>query len=74
MTSGNLSAVPDKSVFLEQLLKKLDENEDEYLPAVELYTRIYGPVTNNSTTHPVYGVIQGAGDEGGDFIFVRKKQ
>lgn len=73
MTSGNLSEVPDKSIFLQQLLKKLTDNEDEYLPALTLYTRIYEPITNNSTTHPVYGVIQGAGDGGGDFIFVRRK-
>ncbi len=74
MTSGNLSEVPDKSIFLEQLLKKLADNEDEYLPALTLYTRIYEPITNNSATHPVYGIIQGAGDGGGDFIFERRKK
>lgn len=74
MTSGNLSQVPDKSIFLQQLLKKLSENQDEFLPAVTLYTRMYEPITNNSTTLPVYGVIQGAGDEGGDFIFERRKK
>lgn len=74
MTSGNLSEVPDKSIFLQQLLKKLGDNEDEYLPALTLYTRIYEPITNNSATHPVYGIIQGAGDEGGDFIFEKRKK
>ncbi len=74
MTSGNLSQVPDKSIFLQQLLKKLSDNEDDYLPAITLYTRMYEPITNNSATHPVYGVIQGAGDEGGDFIFERRKK
>lgn len=74
MTSGNLSQVPDKSVFLQQLIKKLNDNQDEYLPAVTLFTRIYEPITNNSATVPVYGIIQGAGDEGGDFIFERRNK
>ena len=73
MTSGNLSAVPDKSVFIQQLLKKLGENEDDYLPAQQLFTRIYEPIVNNAATNPVYGIIQGAGDGGGDFIFTRRK-
>ena len=64
MTSGNLSEVPDKSVFIDQLLKKLNENEDDYLPSQKLFTRIYEPVSNNAT-EPQFGVIQGAGDEGG---------
>ena len=74
MTSGNLSTVPDKSIFLQQLIKKLSDNQDEYLPAITLFTRMYEPITNNSLTLPVYGVIQGAGDEGGDFIFERRKK
>jgi len=73
MTSGNLSEVPDKSIFLQQLIKKLEDNQDDFLPAITLFTRMYEPITNNSSTNPVYGVIQGAGDEGGDFIFERRK-
>ncbi len=72
MTSGNLSAVPDKSIFIQQLLKKLSDNTDEYLPAQQLFTRIYEPIVNNAATNPVYGIIQGAGDGGGDFIFIRR--
>jgi hypothetical protein len=74
LTSGNLSEVPDRSVFMEQILKNLNENEEEYLPAQRLFIRIYEPVTNNSSGDPKFGVIQGAGDEGGDFIFIRKKK
>ena len=74
MTSGNLSAVPDKSIFIQQLLKKLEDNQDEFLPAQQLFTRIYEPIVNNASTNPVYGVIQGAGDGGGDFIFVKRKK
>ncbi len=73
MTSGNLSAVPDKSIFIQQLLQKLGDNEEEFLPAQQLFARIYEPIINNASTSPVYGVIQGAGDGGGDFIFVKKE-
>ena len=72
MTSGNLSAVPDKSIFIQQLLKKLGDNEEDYLPAQQLFSRIYEPVINNAAANPVYGVIQGAGDGGGDFIFIKR--
>ena len=74
MTSGNLSAVPDKSIFIQQLLKKLGDNQDDYLPAQQLFTRIYEPIVNNAATNPVYGIIQGAGDGGGDFIFIRRNR
>jgi hypothetical protein len=74
MTSGNLSVVPDKSFFIEFLIKVLSENDVDYLPAGTLYTRLYEPVMNNSSTVPQFGVIQGAGDEGGDFIFIKKSQ
>ncbi len=74
MTSGNLSQVPDKSIFLALLIKKLNDNPDDYMPAITLFTRMYEPITNNSATNPVYGIIQGAGDEGGDYIFERRKK
>lgn len=74
ITSGNLTEVPDKSLFISQLLKKLNDNEDDFLPAQKLFTRIYEPVINNSSTIPKFGVIQGAGDEGGDFIFIKRQK
>jgi hypothetical protein len=72
MTSGNLSEVPDESYFIRYLLKSLDENEQVFMTSTSLFSRIFDPVTNNTTTSPQYGVIQGAGDEGGDFIFFKK--
>jgi hypothetical protein len=72
LTSGNLSEVPDKSVFLKFLLKTLNENNDVFLPASALFSRIYEPVINNAVTTPRFGVVQGTGDEGGDFVFIRK--
>jgi formylglycine-generating enzyme required for sulfatase activity len=80
MTSGALTTVPDRSVFVEYLLKRLGENREPYLPAADLFSQLRTPVINNSPRQPDgsiptprYGVIQEAGDEGGDFIFVRRE-
>lgn len=72
LTSGNLTTVPDKSIFIEFLIKKLDDNNDVFLHSRALYTRMYEPISNNTTTHPQHGVIQDVGDDGGDFIFIKK--
>jgi hypothetical protein len=72
MTSGTLEEVPDRSVFLEYLLKRLLENEKKYIPASELFSSFREAVLNNSPNVPQYGVIQDTGDEGGDFIFIRR--
>jgi hypothetical protein len=72
MTSGYLGLVPDKSIFIDQLMKKLRENEDWYVTGKTLFTRIYEPVSHNADHEPQYGVILGVGDEGGDFVFIRK--
>jgi hypothetical protein len=73
ITSGNLTEVPDQSFFIKILLKVLEDNNQDYLPASSLFSRIYEPILNNSPTVPQFGVIQGAGDEGGDFIFIKKQ-
>jgi len=72
MTSGTLEEVPDRSVFLEFLLKRLQVNEKKYLPASELFNSFREAVLNNSPNIPQYGVIQDTGDEGGEFIFIRR--
>ncbi len=72
LTSGNLTEVPDQSVFLKFLIKELEENQDPFLSASALYTRIYEPILNNTPSTPQFGTIQGAGDEGGDFFFIKK--
>lgn len=73
ISSGTLSTVPDKSVFFKYLSKYLEENDTKYLPSTELFTSIRKSVLNNSLTVPQDGVIMGAGDEGGDFIFISNK-
>jgi hypothetical protein len=71
LTSGTLSEVPDKSVFIEYLIKRLDKNTKKYLPSEQLYSSLREAVMNNSNNIPQYGTIQNVGDEGGDFIFIR---
>lgn len=73
ITSGTLTEVPEKSVFIDYLIKRLQENDDKYLPAQQLFIRFSDAVINNSPLHqiPQYGNIRQTGDEGGDFIFIK---
>ncbi|HKX27545.1 MAG TPA: hypothetical protein VJ302_07630 [Blastocatellia bacterium] len=80
MTSGTLTTVPDRSVFVEYLLRRLRENTEDWLPALELFSKLRLPVINNSPAQrdgsrptPRYGTIFEVGDEGGDFIFMRRR-
>jgi hypothetical protein len=73
ITSGTLTTVPDNSVFVEYFLKRLSQNTDPFLPAQQLFNNLRLAVINNSATVPQEGVIAETGDEGGDFIFLRKK-
>lgn len=72
MTSGSLSEVPDRSVFLEYLIKRLTENSKPFLSSEELFYSLKTAVINNSPNIPQFGEILNTGDEGGDFIFIRK--
>ncbi|MCB2195854.1 MAG: caspase family protein [Bacteroidetes bacterium] len=72
MTSGSLKEVPDKSVFLLYLNKRLQENTRPYISAEELFSSFKNAVLNNSPNTPLYGEIKDTGDEGGDFIFVKR--
>ena len=77
MTSGTKNdKVPDKSVFIEYLIQKLEANQEKYWQADQLYQSLKSKVSYNTPDNqvPAYGVIQETGDEGGlgDFILVRK--
>ncbi len=74
ITSGSLKTVPDRSVFLEYLLKRLKENRETYLDTQKLFSLLRDAVINNSPTNqtPLYGAIAEVGDEGGDFIFIKR--
>ena len=71
MTSGTLNTVPDKSRFMEFLYKRLQENENKFLTSRQLFTQIETAIINNTNNIPQFGTIQNAGDEGGDFIFIK---
>ncbi len=72
MTSGANETVPDKSVFMEYLVKRLEQNQERYLTAERLFSQIKTAVVNNGGTTPLHRAINAAGDEGGDFVFVRR--
>jgi hypothetical protein len=72
MTSGTLTEVADKSVFLEYLTGRLAANTEKYLTAGDLFNSLQKAVINNSDVVPQYGTMQKVGDQGGDFIFIRK--
>ncbi len=72
MTSGTLTEVPDRSAFLKYLTKRLADNVEKYLPSAELFSSFRRAVINNSDVIPQYGTMQKVGDEGGDFIFIRR--
>lgn len=72
ITSGTLKTVPNKSVFIKYLLDRLEKNKDKYYSSATLFQAIETPVGNNSSSLPQFGVIQNVGDEGGDFIFIKK--
>lgn len=72
MTSGTLTTVPDQSVFFSYLIKQLKENTEKFTPSQSLFDTIRQKVIANSLIVPQDGVISETGDEGGDFIFIRK--
>lgn len=74
MTSGALSVVPDKSVFIEYLVKRLDQNAEKYMSSEQLFANFKIAVINNSPNGqiPQFGEVRETGDEGGDFIFIKK--
>jgi hypothetical protein len=73
MTSGAMTEVPDKSAFVKYLLKQLDENKETYLSSEELFSSFRMAVMSNSSQLPQYGEIQNVGNEGGDFIFLKRE-
>jgi hypothetical protein len=72
MTSGTLTEVPDRSSFTRFLIRRLKENQETYLSSEQLFSSFRLAVINNSDAIPQYGEIEKVGDEGGDFIFLRK--
>lgn len=72
MTSGTLTEVPDRSSFTRYLIDRLDSNEDTYISSEQLFSSFRIAVINNSDAIPQYGEIRNVGDQGGDFIFLKR--
>lgn len=72
MTSGAKKTVPNQSVFFQYLIKRLKEFDGKYLPAKKLFDSFEDAVINNTDNIPQYGPIKRTGDEGGDFIFIKR--
>jgi WD40 repeat protein len=77
ITSGGVEPVLDggregHSIFAYYLLRALNNNEKKYYDASQLFDNIKIPVLNNSDQSPQFNAIKNAGDEGGEFIFLKK--
>jgi hypothetical protein len=77
ITSGGIEPVMDgggngHSVFAYYLLQQLTSNNKRFFDATELYGGIKIPVTNNSEQRPEFQPIKNTGDEGGQFVFIKK--
>lgn len=74
ITSGTLTTVPDKSVFMQYLVNGLDKNADPLYSAEQLFYDLKIAVINNSPNGqvPQYGVIRQTDDQGGAFIFLKR--
>jgi hypothetical protein len=73
-TSGMNEPVADSgkgghSIFAYFFLKLLQENQDPYLVPSQIYARIAPLVGRNADQVPQSEPLQGAGDEGGQFVF-----
>ncbi len=79
LTSGGIEPVMDggkdgHSVFNYYLLKALMNNTSKYFDATQLYEKLKIPVINNSEQAPLLAPIKNTGDEGGQFIFIKKNE
>ncbi len=78
LTSGGVEPVMDAgkeghSVFTYYFLRALDTNDEKYFDAGQLFNNLKVPVVNNSYQTPAYSPVRNTGDEGGQFIFIKKE-
>ena len=74
MTSGDLTEVPDESLFVKTFIEQLSANKENYLPTEKLFFSIKPSIVKEIDMIPQFGTIKNAGDQGGDFIFFRKQE
>jgi hypothetical protein len=77
LTSGGVEPVLDggregHSVFAYYFLQAMVNLRGAYFDAGQVYDELRFPVTRNSDQIPQFAPIKDTGDEGGQFIFVRK--
>ncbi|MGF7214343.1 tetratricopeptide (TPR) repeat protein [Spirosoma lacussanchae] len=76
MTSGSLTAVPERSLFSDYMLRRLNQNKEKYLSASRLFYSFREAVMKESRLKnqvPQYGVFAGQEDKGGEFVFIRQQ-
>jgi hypothetical protein len=78
LTSGGEEPVmdggkDDHSVFAYYFLRALKNIKGGYFDAGQVFNELRIPVTNNSEQVPEFAPIKNTGDEGGQFIFVRRQ-
>lgn len=79
LASGRLEAVSDgsegtNSPFAKHFLQFLRENQKDKFPVSELVQYVKVQVAEESNQTPVGNPLKSLGDEGGEFIFYRKKE
>jgi caspase domain-containing protein/glucodextranase-like protein len=77
LTSGSLEQVSDAgrdnhSIFTYFLIKSLENNNQKYFDASQLFNDFRMAVTNNSDQTPQLQVVRDTNDEGGQFIFIKR--
>jgi len=77
LTSGGDEPVmdggtPGHSIFASYLISALEGIKKPYFSAWEVYSRLRIGVVNNSDQLPQFDAIKNCGDEGGEFLFVRR--
>ncbi len=60
------------SVFAYYFLKSLRTNTNKFYDAAQLFNDLKIPVVNNSEQTPNYNPVKNTGDEGGQFVFIKK--
>jgi hypothetical protein len=63
----------EHSVFAYYLIDRLKTNQARYMTAGSLFEDIKVPVSNNSLQTPQCKPISNTGDEGGQYVFVRRR-
>jgi tetratricopeptide (TPR) repeat protein len=72
LASGNRTAVPDRSEFIEYLRLALQENHSQYITAEQLIDSFKNQYTTSTHLTLQYYPIKDVDDLGGQFVFIRK--